>query len=86
MGSLFKIVLSWLTVLAFQAAANATSMRLPDVVAPLSYRLTLTIDPEQDRHSGEVAIAIDIKRASRLIRLHGSGRAMKEIVGKWVGR
>ncbi len=82
MGSLFKIVLSWLTVLAFQAAANATSMRLPDVVAPLSYRLTLTIDPEQDRHSGEVAIAIDIKRASRLIRLYGSGISVNSAVLK----
>ena len=80
MGSLHKFVLLLLALLPLWAAAGSAPMRLLSGVAPLSYRLTLSIDPEQDQHSGEVLIAVDIKAASRVIRLHASdikvGRAV----------
>ena len=72
MGTVFKIVLLLLAMLPPWAIAESVPMRLPGGVAPLSYRLTLTIDPEQDQHSGEVSIALDIKAASHVIRLHAS--------------
>ncbi|MEI7538414.1 MAG: M1 family metallopeptidase [Comamonadaceae bacterium] len=72
MGPVFKFVLLLLAMFPLWATADPAPMRLPGGVVPLSYRLTLTIDPEQDQHSGEVSIALDIKAASRVIRLHAS--------------
>ncbi len=72
LATLVRIALAGLLVFPFWALADALPMRLSGSVVPLSYRLTLTIDPQQDHHSGQVAIALDIKAAGSRIRLHGS--------------
>ncbi len=57
------------------APASAASpvplpMRLTDAVRPLAVSLALTIDPQQPRHSGEVAIEVRLDRPAATVRLH----------------
>ncbi|HSW04774.1 M1 family metallopeptidase [Aquabacterium sp.] len=52
------------------ATAATTAMRLPDSVRPLAYRLTISLDPAQPTHSGEVEIEIELKQATRSLQLH----------------
>jgi hypothetical protein len=47
--------------------------RLGDTVAPLHYRIELTIDPSRDRFSGDNSIDVSLKRATDRIWLHGKG-------------
>jgi cytosol alanyl aminopeptidase len=44
--------------------------RLPRAVAPVSYDLTLTIDPEAERFSGETVISLEVAEATSKIFLH----------------
>src|SRR6056297_2856518 len=46
--------------------------RLGDAVVPQHYELDLVIVPERERFSGRVSIAIDIRKPSELIWLHGN--------------
>lgn len=60
---------------AAAAAATAappapTSMRLPDTVRPLAARLSLTLDPAQPAHSGEIEIDLELKQPARGLVLH----------------
>jgi len=52
------------------ATANAPPMRLPDGVKPLAARLSLTIDPAQADHNGEIEIDLELKQATRSLMLH----------------
>lgn len=63
---------SWLAAMVLCAQAAPNPMRLTDQVAPLAYRLALTVDPDQPRHAGEVSIDVDIKTETPIIRLHAS--------------
>lgn len=45
--------------------------RLPDWAVPESYDLALKSDPEQSGYSGTVMIAVDLKKASNYLWLHG---------------
>lgn len=60
--------------------------RLPADIRPVHYNLTLTIDPEKERFSGSVAIAVELSRARDVLWLHGQGfkveRAVVEVDGK----
>ncbi len=80
------LALAILLALPLLTAADALPMRLPDNVVPLSYRLALTVDPEQSRHHGEVSIDVDIKAATRSIRLHAKGLAVSSAILEVAGR
>ncbi|MDD5333112.1 MAG: M1 family metallopeptidase [Rhodoferax sp.] len=75
-----------LFALPLWAAAQSLPMRLPDGVAPLSYRLALTLDPARSTHSGKVSIALDIKAATRTIRLNASDIVVTSAVLKRAGK
>ena len=62
---------------AAPAATNAVSAtvppmtRLPDWAVPEAYDLALKSDPKQADYSGSVTIAVDLKKASNYLWLHG---------------
>ncbi len=56
--------------------------RLPDTVVPLSYSLTLRIDPEQSHFSGVVKINLEINKAINEIWLHGQSIQASKIILK----
>ncbi len=58
--------------LSAQAAEERLPVRLPAGVTPTAYRLNLTVDPNQPRHSGDVNIAVNITQPGKLIRLHAT--------------
>ncbi|WP_439534819.1 M1 family aminopeptidase [Polymorphobacter sp.] len=45
--------------------------RLPDGIKPLAYSLAFTIDPSQERFSGQTAIDVEVQKPTTLIYLHG---------------
>ena len=51
-------------------AADPTG-KLPDQVTPITYRLNLTVIPEQARFSGHTEIDIQLKRSSTMVYMHG---------------
>ena len=55
--------------LASEAAPPMT--RLPDWAVPQSYDLAIRSDPKQAGYSGTVTIAVDLKKASSYVWLHG---------------
>ncbi|MBS0382447.1 MAG: M1 family metallopeptidase [Proteobacteria bacterium] len=54
-----------------ESAATPPLTRLPDWAVPESYDLALKSDPSQPGYSGTVTIAVDLKRASNHLWLHG---------------
>ena len=52
------------------AADQPPKLRLPDSVAPTSYRVALKLDPDQTTFNGQIAIQIDIKSPQDLIWLN----------------
>ena len=53
--------------------AHTPEGRLPDGIRPTSYRLSLTIIPEQDTFSGTAVIGIELDEPSTTIWMHGQG-------------
>lgn len=53
--------------------------RLPGGVQPTSYRLDLTIVPDQDSFFGSAAIGVELDTASRSIWMHGQGLEVASI-------
>jgi cytosol alanyl aminopeptidase len=51
-------------------APAATSVHLPDTVAPTKYRLELTVDPTKDRFSGTTTISVNVNEATDHVVLH----------------
>ncbi len=80
------LALAVLVTLPLLTTAQALPMRLSEDVVPLSYRLALTVDPAQPRHHGEVLIAVDIKAATRAIRLHAKALAVSSATLEMAGR
>ncbi|HVF16461.1 MAG TPA: hypothetical protein VNA21_06100, partial [Steroidobacteraceae bacterium] len=78
MRTLF-LSLCLLTASAF-AADDYPRGKLPAGVTPLSYRLDLTIVPEQARFSGHAEIDIELKDATQSIYLHGRELKMTSAV------
>lgn len=66
------LVFSCLLSLQALATEEVLPVRLPSGVAPTAYRLSLTVDPNQERHSGDVSIGVDITQPGKLIRLHAA--------------
>ena len=61
-------------------------MRLPLGVTPTAYHLSLTVDPNQPRHSGTVAIAVTITQPGTVIRLNAAEIDMSSAVLKMNGK
>lgn len=68
------------------AAQQPPRLRLPDTVAPTSYRVHLTLDPNKDSFSGHIWIKIDIKQPASLIWLNGTGITISGAVAKAGGK
>ncbi|MEO6091938.1 MAG: M1 family metallopeptidase [Novosphingobium sp.] len=61
--------------------------RLGDAVQPRAYRLDLTVDPAQERFSGQVEIDVTVKAAGAShIYLHGRDLAMHQAAATIAGR
>jgi len=61
------------------AAEDFPPGKLPDTVAPVAYRIDLTIIPEQPRFSGHVEIDVTLKREAQSIFLHGRDLKMSRV-------
>ncbi|QDQ28580.1 M1 family metallopeptidase [Chitinimonas arctica] len=86
MKRLTRLVLSCLLALPAWAAKTELPMRLPDVASPRAYQLSIKLDPDQPRHSGEVLIELDIKRPSRTLRLNATGIAVQSALLEVAGQ
>ena len=60
------LVFSCLLSLQAFAAEDVLPLRLPSGVTPTAYRLALTVDPNQERHQGEVALTSPSPNPARL--------------------
>ena len=60
--------------------------KLGDAVAPVAYRLDLTVNPDKDRFSGHVEIDATLKQASSHVFLHGRDLAMQKAAVRVGGR
>jgi aminopeptidase N len=71
---------------AAQAQDAQPTGKLPDTVKPITYRLDLTVLPDQPRFTGHAEIDIQLKKASQAIWMHGRDlhvtRAVVTIAGK----
>jgi alanyl aminopeptidase len=69
-----KLVLGFVLLAAHTltgwAATEKMPLRLPQTITPTAYQLALKVDPNQSTHSGEVTIAVDVKKPGQLVRLH----------------
>jgi hypothetical protein len=68
---LMRILLFSLFLAVSVQAQTVPTGRLPAGVRPLGYELAFTVDPSQERFSGETAIEIETDAATSLIFLHG---------------
>ena len=66
------LVFSCLLSLQAFAAEDVLPLRLPSGVTPTAYRLALTVDPNQERHQGEVGIDVTITQPGTVIRLNAA--------------
>lgn len=78
-----RIVLALIagTFCSFALAAEAPqspALRLPDTVAPTSYRVQLTLDTDKDHFNGFIAIKLDVKKPQQLIWLNGTGLTIQD--------
>ncbi len=60
----------------------AQAGRLDDVVRPLAYRITLTVDPTSDRFFGQASIRVRLARPRRAIWLHGRGLKIRSATAR----
>ena len=66
------LVFSCLLSLQAFAAEDVLPLRLPSGVTPTAYQLALTVDPNQERHQGEVGIDVTITQPGTVIRLNAA--------------
>ncbi len=71
MRRLFLVVFALLLPLAAAAQEALPTGKLPDEVAPIAYRLDVTVIPEEERFSGRTEIDIRLKQAASSIFMHG---------------
>jgi cytosol alanyl aminopeptidase len=72
---LSRVIAVSVLVCLFSLTLNAQqppALRLPKTVAPSSYRVELTLDPDKDTFSGFIAIWVDLKQPLGLIWLNAS--------------
>ncbi len=68
------------------AAPQEIPLRLPNTITPTAYQLALTVDPNQNTHSGEVNIAVDITKPAQSIRLHAVDITLQSAVLTMAGK
>ena len=54
-------------------AQTPPALRLPDTVRPTHYTLDLRLVPTDENYSGSIAIEVELKQATNLVWLHGTG-------------
>lgn len=86
MKRLAGLLLSALVSLQALAAQDEIPLRLPAGVVPTAYQLALAVDPNQEHHSGEVHIGVDITQSSGRIRLHASEITVSSAVLRIAGK
>ncbi|HZQ53704.1 MAG TPA: M1 family metallopeptidase [Bryobacteraceae bacterium] len=64
--------------ITFAAEPQPPTLRLPDTVAPTSYRVELTLNTDQSHFNGFIAIKLDIKKPEQVIWLNGTGLTIQE--------
>ncbi len=67
-----------LSCLVAFATEEPPKLRLPDTVAPTSYRVDLTLDPAKDTFTGSIAIGIQIKQATDIIWLNANNIVVEQ--------
>lgn len=60
-------------------AQQAPTLRLPDTVAPTSYRVRLSLDPAQPTFTGSIAIQVDVKQPIQTIWLNANQIQVQEV-------
>lgn len=83
MQQLIRILIAAVCALPLLAASKAggdDAMRLPDYAVPLAYHLAIKVDPERATHTGEVAIDVDVLRATSRLRLNATHIAVQSAV------
>jgi alanyl aminopeptidase len=70
-SALAAMTLAFLAACTPSAGKPGADGRLPVGVTPLRYDLALTIDPRQERFSGEAKIALKFDKPTRVFWLHG---------------
>lgn len=60
------------------AAEQPPALRLPDTVAPTSYRASLTIDPAKDTFDGDIDIQVEVKQPVETIWLNATNLEIHE--------
>jgi len=70
-AALFAFALFLPAVAHADTDPNAPQGKLPDTVAPVAYRLDMTIVPEQPRFTGHVEIDVNLKKAASSFYMHG---------------
>lgn len=86
MKRLAGLLLSALVSLQALAAQDEIPLRLPAGVVPTAYQLALAVDPNQEHHSGEVHIGVDITQSSGRIRLHAAQISVSSAVLRIAGK
>lgn len=62
------------------AAEQPPQLKLPETVAPTSYRAQLTLDPAKQDFNGLIAIKVNVKQAVQTIWLNGTQLAVADAV------
>lgn len=76
---LLLLGLGFASVVAF-AAEQPPTLRLPDTVAPTSYRVKLAIDPAKNTFDGDIAIKVKVKQPVDTIWLNGTNLNVHEAI------
>jgi cytosol alanyl aminopeptidase len=85
-SSLFAVLLCAIFLPFASAAETKPELRLPDSVAPTSYKVELTLDPAKDDFTGSITIEIDLKQPVQTIWLNASSISVAEASLKMAGK
>lgn len=72
--------------IAAKADPQPPKLRLPETIAPESYKAQLTLDPAKDSFEGKIQIKVNAKEASHVIWLDGAKLTVSSVVYKSGGQ
>ena len=72
-------LIGFLYLLPAFAQGPAPKLRLPDSVQPLNYSVDLKLVPGNDTFEGNIVIAVDVRRPSTMIWIHGNALQIREV-------
>ncbi len=73
------LLLALAKILPAAPPVDAPTLRLPDTVAPVSYRADLKIDPAKDTFTGSIAVKVEVKTPVTEIWLNGSKLDVRDV-------